>query len=188
MTGGAIYGLSAAMGQEITFKDGMVEQSNFHDFDAMRIFQAPQFRGRDPGEFSQDGRRRRSRRSAGRAGAGQRRLCADGKRIRSLPSQAEVKLRMRQRGALHFRPTRCCGLAAHGAGTSCAAQDISRSRRLLQPSWPILPRTAGLGKGLRGVLPSALRQLPCRGRAPALVRRALRRERAPPCLQRAARH
>ncbi len=40
---GAIYGLSAAMGQEITFADGMVEQSNFHDFDAMRIFQCPVF-------------------------------------------------------------------------------------------------------------------------------------------------
>lgn len=43
MFSGAIYGLSAAIGQAITFKDGMVEQSNFHDFDAMRIFQAPQF-------------------------------------------------------------------------------------------------------------------------------------------------
>ncbi len=43
MISGAIYGLSAAMGQEITFADGMVEQSNFHDYDAMRIFQCPQF-------------------------------------------------------------------------------------------------------------------------------------------------
>lgn len=40
---GAIYGMSAAMGQEITFADGMVEQSNFHDFDAMRINQCPTF-------------------------------------------------------------------------------------------------------------------------------------------------
>ncbi len=40
---GAVYGLSAAMGQEITFADGMVEQSNFHDFDAMRIAQCPAF-------------------------------------------------------------------------------------------------------------------------------------------------
>ncbi|HTV68276.1 MAG TPA: molybdopterin cofactor-binding domain-containing protein [Rhizobiaceae bacterium] len=40
---GAIYGLSAAMGQEITFKDGMVEQSNFHDYDALRIHQSPAF-------------------------------------------------------------------------------------------------------------------------------------------------
>ncbi|MDQ6433942.1 xanthine dehydrogenase family protein molybdopterin-binding subunit [Mesorhizobium sp. LHD-90] len=40
---GAIYGLSAAMGQEITFADGAVEQSNFHDFDAMRIGQCPVF-------------------------------------------------------------------------------------------------------------------------------------------------
>ena len=40
---GAIYGLSAAMMQEITFTDGSVDQSNFHDFDAMRIFQCPAF-------------------------------------------------------------------------------------------------------------------------------------------------
>lgn len=43
LTSGAVFGLSAAMGQEITFADGMVEQSNFHDFDAIRIFQCPQF-------------------------------------------------------------------------------------------------------------------------------------------------
>jgi isoquinoline 1-oxidoreductase beta subunit len=40
---GAIFGLSAAMMQEVTFADGMVEQSNFHDFDAMRMNQAPEF-------------------------------------------------------------------------------------------------------------------------------------------------
>jgi isoquinoline 1-oxidoreductase beta subunit len=43
LVSGAIFGLSAAMGQEITFADGMVEQSNFHDFDAMRISQCPAF-------------------------------------------------------------------------------------------------------------------------------------------------
>lgn len=40
---GAIFGLSSALMQEITFTDGMVEQSNFHDFEAMRINQAPKF-------------------------------------------------------------------------------------------------------------------------------------------------
>jgi isoquinoline 1-oxidoreductase subunit beta len=40
---GAIYGLSSAMNQEITFADGMVEQKNFTDFDAMRIWQCPTF-------------------------------------------------------------------------------------------------------------------------------------------------
>jgi isoquinoline 1-oxidoreductase beta subunit len=40
---GVIYGLSAAMGQEITFKEGMVEQSSFPDYEPMRINQAPQF-------------------------------------------------------------------------------------------------------------------------------------------------
>lgn len=41
MMSGIIYGLSAAMSQEITFADGVVEQSNFHDYEAMRINQCP---------------------------------------------------------------------------------------------------------------------------------------------------
>jgi isoquinoline 1-oxidoreductase beta subunit len=36
-----IYGLSSAMGQEITFEDGMVEQTNFDSYDAMRMVQCP---------------------------------------------------------------------------------------------------------------------------------------------------
>ncbi|WP_394887788.1 molybdopterin cofactor-binding domain-containing protein [Mesorhizobium sp. AaZ16] len=43
LVSGAVFGLSAAMGQEITIADGMVEQSNFHDFDAMQISQCPAF-------------------------------------------------------------------------------------------------------------------------------------------------
>jgi isoquinoline 1-oxidoreductase subunit beta len=39
---GLVYGLSAAMSEEITFADGVVQQSNFHDFDAMRIWQCPE--------------------------------------------------------------------------------------------------------------------------------------------------
>ncbi|MFK5977298.1 MAG: xanthine dehydrogenase family protein molybdopterin-binding subunit [Rhizobiaceae bacterium] len=41
MMSGIVFGLSAAMGQEITFKDGMVEQGNFDDYDAMRMAQCP---------------------------------------------------------------------------------------------------------------------------------------------------
>ncbi len=41
MQSAIIYGLSAAIGQEITFKDGVVEQANFNDYDAMRMNQAP---------------------------------------------------------------------------------------------------------------------------------------------------
>ncbi|MDD7911772.1 molybdopterin-dependent oxidoreductase [Pseudovibrio exalbescens] len=40
---GAIFGLSQALGQEITFSNGEVEQSNFYDFDAMRMHQTPAF-------------------------------------------------------------------------------------------------------------------------------------------------
>ncbi|MCO6180388.1 molybdopterin cofactor-binding domain-containing protein [Ciceribacter sp. RN22] len=41
MMSGIIFGLSAAVGQQITFADGMVEQSNFHDYDSLRINQCP---------------------------------------------------------------------------------------------------------------------------------------------------
>lgn len=43
LVSGAIYGLSSAIDQEITFANGMVEQSNFHDFDSMRMHQCPRF-------------------------------------------------------------------------------------------------------------------------------------------------
>lgn len=39
---GIIYGLSSCIGQAISFEDGMVQQTNFHDYDAMRIHQCPE--------------------------------------------------------------------------------------------------------------------------------------------------
>ena len=39
---GIIYGLTSAMSGEITFEDGMVVQSNYHDSPAMRIHQVPE--------------------------------------------------------------------------------------------------------------------------------------------------
>ncbi len=41
MQGALIYGLSAAMGGEITFDGGEVEQANFPDYDALRMNTAP---------------------------------------------------------------------------------------------------------------------------------------------------
>ena len=46
MISGAIYGLSAAMMGEITFAKGEVEQSNFSDYDALRMHQMPAFETR----------------------------------------------------------------------------------------------------------------------------------------------
>jgi isoquinoline 1-oxidoreductase beta subunit len=42
MESGIIYGLSAALYGEITLKDGAVEQSNFTDYDAVRLADAPE--------------------------------------------------------------------------------------------------------------------------------------------------
>lgn len=42
MESGLIYGLSAALMGQITFSDGRVDQGNFPDYDALRIFNTPQ--------------------------------------------------------------------------------------------------------------------------------------------------
>lgn len=42
MEGGVGYGLAAALHNEITLKDGKVMQSNFHDYQPMRIHEMPQ--------------------------------------------------------------------------------------------------------------------------------------------------
>lgn len=39
---GIAYGLTAAMMGEITFADGQAQQSNFHDYPALRMHQMPQ--------------------------------------------------------------------------------------------------------------------------------------------------
>jgi len=39
--GGALFGLTAALYGNITLKNGRVEQSNFHDYQPMRIDEAP---------------------------------------------------------------------------------------------------------------------------------------------------
>jgi isoquinoline 1-oxidoreductase subunit beta len=41
LEGAAMYGLSATLEGEITFKDGLVQQSNFHDFPIVRMNEAP---------------------------------------------------------------------------------------------------------------------------------------------------
>jgi isoquinoline 1-oxidoreductase subunit beta len=41
MEGGIVFGLTAALKTEITLKAGKVEQSNFHDYQMLRIFESP---------------------------------------------------------------------------------------------------------------------------------------------------
>ncbi|SFJ03296.1 xanthine dehydrogenase family protein molybdopterin-binding subunit [Jannaschia pohangensis] len=42
LSGGALFGLGHAIGAEITFADHRPEQSNFHDYDSLRLWQVPQ--------------------------------------------------------------------------------------------------------------------------------------------------
>ena len=41
VAGSFVYGLSALFFQECTVKDGQIEQTNFHDYNSMRIAQMP---------------------------------------------------------------------------------------------------------------------------------------------------
>ena len=40
--GGVIFGLGHAINCEITYSDGMAEQTNYHAFEAMRMYQCPE--------------------------------------------------------------------------------------------------------------------------------------------------
>jgi isoquinoline 1-oxidoreductase beta subunit len=42
MEGGIVFGLTAALKNEITLKDGKVEQGNFHDYQMLRMFESPE--------------------------------------------------------------------------------------------------------------------------------------------------
>src|ERR1700726_316312 len=85
LEGGVIFGLSAALGNEITIANGRVQQSNFNDFPALRMSEAPRVEahlvasGESPGGVGETG-------TACAAAA----LCnaiyaATGKRVRTLP-------------------------------------------------------------------------------------------------------
>ncbi len=90
MMSGIVYGLSSAMGQEITLAGGEVEQSNFSDFDAMRMNQCPQIEVEILETWHRMG-------GAGEPGTppsipavGNAIHAATGKRLRSLPFGKEV--------------------------------------------------------------------------------------------------
>ncbi len=90
MISGIIYGLSAAMGQQITFADGAAEQGNFDNYDAMRMGQCPVIGVRILENSPKMG-------GAGEPGTppslpalANAIFAATGKRIRSLPLSGEV--------------------------------------------------------------------------------------------------
>lgn len=90
MMSGIIFGLSSAMGQEITFADGAVEQGNFDSYDAMRMNQTPDIQVRVLQASGKMG-------GAGEPGTppslpalANAIFAATGKRIRQLPLSKEI--------------------------------------------------------------------------------------------------
>ena len=61
MEGGIIYGLTAALYGEITLRNGRIEQSNFDNYQALRINEAPTIevhlveKGEEPGGIGEPG-------------------------------------------------------------------------------------------------------------------------------------
>ncbi len=92
MEGGIMFGLTAALFNEITLKDGRVEQSNFDDYRMLRINEAPQVEvylvksAEAPGGIGEPGT------SALAPALTNAIFAATGKRIRTLPvNQAELR-------------------------------------------------------------------------------------------------
>jgi isoquinoline 1-oxidoreductase beta subunit len=90
LVSGIVYGLSAALGQEITFADGMAEQGNFDTYDAIRMAQMPEIEVRilqTSGKMSGVGEPGTPPIAPALANAI---FAATGKRIRQLPLSKEV--------------------------------------------------------------------------------------------------
>ena len=91
MMSGIVFGLSAAVSQEITFADGEVEQANFPDYDAMRMNQCPTIEVEVLETYKRMG-------GAGEPGTppaipalANAIFAATGKRIRTLPLNREIE-------------------------------------------------------------------------------------------------
>lgn len=90
---GIVFGLSAAMGQKITLEDGAVVESNFHDYDALRMSQCPEIEvavletGAHVGGAGEPGT------PPAAAALGNAIFAATGRRLRRLPFSDEVGFR-----------------------------------------------------------------------------------------------
>ena len=108
MESGIIFGLSAALYGEITLKDGRVEQSNYHDYEVVRMADCPRHRRQDRRQrLGPPGRRGRTRHAAHRARRGQRRF----RRDRKAGSPAADPGRLGRFGGYFLRPKRPVSLA-----------------------------------------------------------------------------
>ena len=91
LEGAILFGLNAALNEELKVDNGYVSQSNFHDYDAMRMFQCPNIEGALLENAEHMG-------GAGEPGTpavipalGNAIFAATGKRVRSMPFTKELE-------------------------------------------------------------------------------------------------
>jgi xanthine dehydrogenase molybdopterin-binding subunit B len=77
--GGAIFGASAALFQELTFENGRLQQTNFNTFPVMRMNECPEIETHIVENDEKAGRNRRAGSSVRGAGHRQRGVCGDRK-------------------------------------------------------------------------------------------------------------
>src|SRR4029450_4569616 len=83
--GGIVFGIGAALWGEITFKNGRVEQSNFHDYPVLRMNQMPQIDVYLVRNFEKPGGMGGPGTAQGAPALANAVVAATGKRIRQLP-------------------------------------------------------------------------------------------------------
>jgi hypothetical protein len=87
-----VYGLSAALHGQITFKDGRPEQSNFHDYPVMRLNEAPVVETHLINSGAKMGGIGRAGHAADRAGVGECGAGGDGQTRALAAVQADVNV------------------------------------------------------------------------------------------------
>ena len=164
MESGIAFGLGAALHSKLTFKDGRVQQSNFHDYQVLRLNEMPAVEVHIVPSTEKSGGVGEPGTAADRAGGGQRGVRPD----RPAPARAAACSSPRRRRLRRPRPEETTMRIAvrHACFAAARSPPAARAR---QPGAESQGRRR-LRHGREGLPASALQQLPHPRRPAAAVR------------------